>query len=111
MSEDSRERHGLIFKFRISNETSWLYIGRPFHNVGHHSSSRAGSCFRRTENFGDIFVLAIYYLVCASPLFSFFTSDAHLFVTALYVLKLRNGGNPLQVRNVDNEYVELSNLQ
>jgi hypothetical protein len=41
----------------------------------------------------------------------FSTLDAHLFVTALYVLKLRSGGNPHQVRNVDNEYVELSNLQ
>jgi len=41
----------------------------------------------------------------------FFASDARLFVTALYVLKLQKGGNPLQVRNVDNEYVELSNFQ
>jgi hypothetical protein len=79
----------------------------PTHQVGPDN-------LRRRENFGDIFLLAIFYFGL-SPLFSFilffFTPDAHFFVTARYVLNLRNGRNPFQVRNVDDEYVELSNLQ
>jgi hypothetical protein len=111
MSENSRKRHGLIFNFEYPMKHLGCTLDPRFTTSGTTLQVEPDHVSEEGRILSIYFFSRFFTLVCLSPLFSFFTSDAHLFVTARCVLKLRNGGNPLQVRNVDNEYVELSNLQ